>query len=325
MTTDQDAIQAAHTGVALYDRSHWGRIEVADADRINFLHNQSTNDLKSLKPGQGCETVFVTSTARTIDLATAYVLEDTVLLLVSPGMNAKLIKWLDRYIFFADKVKLTDVTTETITLSLIGTQTDALLEKLSASAIIGKPQNYHQDITIAGELVRVAVGNGLALPGYTLIANADQKETLWSTLVEMGAFPIADASWDQLRIMQGRPLPDQELTEDYNPLEAGLWHTISFNKGCYIGQETIARLDTYKGVKQQLWGVNLKAPAAPGTAITAAGEKAGILTSVVKTPAGWQGLAYIKTKVGGAGLTVQVGDAEGEIIDLPGLTHERLG
>jgi tRNA-modifying protein YgfZ len=325
MTTDQTVIQATQPGVALYDRSHWGRIEVADADRINFLHNQSTNDFKLLKSGQGCDTVFVTSTARTIDLAAAYILEDTVLLLVSPEMSPKLIKWLDRYIFFADKVKLTDITTATIALSLIGPQTDALLEKLGATAIIGQPQNHHQAVVIAAQSVRIAVGSGLALPGYTLIANADQKATLWSTLIEMGAQPIADAEWEQLRISQGRPLPDRELTDDYNPLEAGLWHMISFNKGCYIGQETIARLDTYKGVKQQLWGINLTAPVTPGTLITVGAEKAGILTSVVATATGWQGLAYIKTKVGGAGLTVQVGDATGEIVDLPGLTHTRLG
>jgi tRNA-modifying protein YgfZ len=324
MTSDQDAMQAAHSGVALYDRSHWGRIAVGDADRINFLHNQSTNDFKLLKPGQGCDTVFVTATARTIDLATAYVLEDTVLLLVSPKMSPKLIKWLDRYIFFADNVKLTDVTTATIALSLIGAQADIMLEKLGAREIIGKPQNHHQEITVAGQSIRISVGSGIALPGYTLIANSDQKTTLWSTLVEMGALPLTDTDWEQLRISQGRPLPDRELTDDYNPLEAGLWHMISFNKGCYIGQETIARLDTYKGVKQQLWGIHLTAPAAPGTAITAAGEKAGILTSVVATPTGWQGLAYIKTKVGGAGLRVQVGEAEGEIIDRPGLTHQRL-
>jgi folate-binding Fe-S cluster repair protein YgfZ len=80
---DAAAIQAVKLGVAVYDRSHWGRIRVADADRLRFLHNQSTNDFQSLKPGSGCDTVIVTSTARTIDLVTGYVLDDAVLLLVS--------------------------------------------------------------------------------------------------------------------------------------------------------------------------------------------------------------------------------------------------
>lgn len=96
---DAAAIQAAQAGVALCDRSHWGRILVSDDDRLRFLHNQSTNDFQQLKPGQSCDTVFVTSTARTIDLATAYVTEDAVLLIVSPNRRQSLMEWLDRYIF----------------------------------------------------------------------------------------------------------------------------------------------------------------------------------------------------------------------------------
>lgn len=67
------ALEAMHYGVALIDRSHWGRISVAGPDCMNFMHNQTTNDFKRLKPGQGCDTVFVTATARTLELATAYV------------------------------------------------------------------------------------------------------------------------------------------------------------------------------------------------------------------------------------------------------------
>ncbi|KAB1991038.1 CAF17-like 4Fe-4S cluster assembly/insertion protein YgfZ, partial [Haemophilus parainfluenzae] len=100
---------------------------------------------------------------------------------------------------------------------------------------------------------------------------------LWSALVEAGAVPAGELIWQQLRIQQGRPMPGAELTQDYNPLEAGLWQTISFDKGCYIGQETIARLNTYRGVKQQLWGIRLQGPAAPGSPILVEGEKEGTL------------------------------------------------
>ena len=319
---DAAAIQAARQGVALVDLSHWGVLKLSGDDRLRYLHNQSTNDFQKLKPGQGCDTVFVTSTARTIDLVTAYALDDAVVLLVSPNRRQQLVEWMDRYIFPMDRVELKDVTHESATFSLIGPGSDALLQTLSDEIPIENAYASHQEFALNGTKVRVAVGSGLALPGYTLITSAKNAAKLWQTLAEAGAIPMGDRIWEQLRIEQGRPVPDRELTEDYNPLEAGLWQTISFEKGCYIGQETIARLNTYKGVKQQLWGVRLQAPVAPETVVMLGEEKIGKLTSVTQTEAGLFGLAYIRTKAGGKGLKVQVGDAEGEIVDVPFLTHE---
>ncbi|MBE9036427.1 CAF17-like 4Fe-4S cluster assembly/insertion protein YgfZ [aff. Roholtiella sp. LEGE 12411] len=320
---DAAAIEAARVGVAICDRSHWGRIKVSGDDRLNFLHNQSTNNFQILKPGQGCDTVFVTSTARTIDLVTAYVREDAVILLVSPHRRQFLMEWLDKYIFFADKVELSDIKEYTNTFSLIGPGSDAVMEKLGISELIGQPYASHQVYTIPpAEGVRIAVGSGLAAPGYTFTFPYTDKATVWNKLLEAGAVEMSDRAWDALRILQGRPSPDSELTDDYNPLEVGLWQTISFNKGCYIGQETIARLNTYKGVKQHLWGIRLDAPAEVGSAIAVGDEKVGKLTSYTETPDGHFGLGYIRTKAGGVGLKVQVGATEGEIVEIPFVSHE---
>jgi folate-binding protein YgfZ len=322
---DAAALQAARQGVALVDLSHWGLLKISDEDRLRFLHNQSTNDFQNLKPGQGCDTVFVTSTARTIDLVTAYVTEDAVLLLVSPNRRQQLLEWLDRYIFPMDRVELGDISNETAIFSLVGPESDTLLTKLGVQLPIGDVYASHQHLNLNDIEVRIARGSGLALPGYTLIVPASDAAQLWQTLTTTDATPMGDRVWQQLRIEQGRPLPDYELTEDYNPLEAGLWTTISFDKGCYIGQETIARLNTYKGVKQQLWGVRLPAPVEPGTVITMDGEKVGKLTSSTPTEHGCIGLAYIRTKAGGVGLKVKVGEIEGEVVDVPFLTHEYQG
>lgn len=319
---DAAAIQAARQGVALCDRSHWGLLKISDDDRLRYLHNQSTNDFQSLKPGQGCDTVFVTSTARTIDLTTAYATEDAVLILVSPNRRQQLIEWLDRYIFPMDRVELQDVSSKYATFSLIGAESDALLKQLSDEMPREDVYASHQELLLNGLKVRVAVGNGLALPGYTLIVPASNAAKLWQMLTEAGAIPMGDRTWEQLRIEQGRPVPERELTEDYNPLEVGLWQTISFDKGCYIGQETIARLNTYKGVKQQLWGIRLQAPVEPETVVMVGEEKVGKLTSFTETEQGPFGLAYIRTKAGGKGLKVQVGNVEGEVVDVPFLTHE---
>jgi len=326
-----DQVRAARSGVVVYDASAWGRILVSDGDRLRFLHNQTTNTFQSRQPGEGCDTVFVTSTGRTIDLATAYVLEDSVLLLVSPSRREFLMNWLDRFIFFADQVKLADVTEETMALVLIGPESDRLLETLGAGDRPDQPYGSHAVYPIAGAAVRVAVGSGLGLPGYTLIAPVAAADTLRTALHTAGATKLEEAAWERLRIEQGRPMPDHELTEDYNPLEAGLWHTISLNKGCYIGQETIARLHTYRGVKQQLWGVQFNATVPLGAVLTsgedqASGEdKVGRLTSVVETESGSLGLSYIRTKAIEAGLrTVKAGHATGTLLPLPFLSHEYL-
>ncbi|KST62970.1 CAF17-like 4Fe-4S cluster assembly/insertion protein YgfZ [Mastigocoleus testarum] len=321
---DTAAIQVITQGVAVCDRSNWGRIKVSDDDRLRFLHNQSTNDFQSLKSGQGCDTVFVNSTARTIDLASAYVTDDAVLLLVSPQKREFLFQWLDRYIFFADKVQLTDVTDETATLSIIGTGSDAIAEQLGAKEIIGQPHGNHISFSLGNtdntEGI-IAVGSGLASPGYTLIIPASEKEAIWQKIIENGAVPLSENAWETLRIIEGRPAPEQELTDDYNPLEAGLWQTISFDKGCYIGQETIARLNTYKGVKQCLWGIRLNSPVEAGAVIFAEDQKVGKLTSYTETSEGHFGLGYIRTKAGGVGLKVKVGDTEGEVVEIPFVSH----
>ncbi|AFZ34300.1 folate-binding protein YgfZ [Stanieria cyanosphaera PCC 7437] len=319
---DERALIAAKEEVVLCDRSNWGLLKLTGEDRLRYLHNQSTNNFNQLQPGQGCDTVFVTSTARTLDLATAYVTEDAVLVLVSPQRRQQLLEWLDRFIFPFDKVELSDISTEYAVFNLIGKQSDDFLTKLGLQSVINQPENSHQLVNFDNNIIRIAIGNGLALPGYTLIIPVAEAAACWSKLITIGVTPIGDRVWSQLRILQGRPIPDQELTEDYNPLEAGLWHAISFEKGCYIGQETIARLNTYKGVKQQLWGIKLTAPVNPGTLLILEGNKVGILTSCTNTSEGNFGLAYLRTKAGGIGLQVQVEDAKGEIIALPCLTHE---
>lgn len=319
---DSIALESARSGVAIYDKSHWGRILVGDRDRLRFLHNQSTGNFEIRKPGEGCDTVFVTSTARTIDLATGLILDEEVLLIVSPNRRKYLFDWLDRYIFFADRVTLADLTDRTASFTLMGVESERVLSQLGCQDLAELPLFSHRLDSIGGIETRIAIGTELGLPGYQLICDRDLAAGLWQQLTEVGAIPLGENAWEVLRIQQGRPKPDAELTEDYNPLEVGLWNTIFFDKGCYIGQETIARLNTYQGVKQYLWGIKLAASKAIGTPLTIDGEKVGILTSCTETDAGAIGLAYVRSKVGGVGLKVSIEDIDGEIIALPFVRHE---
>jgi tRNA-modifying protein YgfZ len=313
------ALEAANSGAMLVDRSHWGKILVSGADRLRFLHNQSTADFNALKPGSSCNTVFVNSTGRTIDLALALIMEDEVLLMVSPGKGESIWQLLDRYIFFADKVTIQEVSGTTSAFSLIGPQSQQILAAFQANI----PSGFQQAIEIDHLPVRIVADSGLGLPGYTLFMDATAAPQIWQKLTALGAIPAGEECWEDLRIRQGRPAVDQELTSDYNPLEVGLWQTISFTKGCYIGQETIARLNTYKGVKQYLWGIKLESAAAIGSDLILDGTKVGTLTSFNANDQ--RGLVYLKSKVGGVGLQVQVGNTTGKIIDIPFVSHEYYG
>jgi tRNA-modifying protein YgfZ len=322
---DDAALKAAHQGVALCDRSHWGVLQLTGDDRLRFIHNQTTNHFAQRQPGEGCDTVFVTSTARTIDLTTVYVTEESLLILTSPGQDQRLMAWMDRYIFPADQVSLTNLTGEIAIFSLLGPDSQTLVQHLGANLNLNDTYGQHQVVDFDGSSIRVALGSGLALAGYTLLVPASEASQVWQKLVTLAALPAGEQVWQYLRVQQGRPTPQAELTDDYNPLEAGLWQTISFDKGCYIGQETIARLNTYQGVKQQLWGIQLNHTVEAGSPILVDGAKVGLVTSVVATPLGALALGYIRTKAGGAGLTVTVGSTEGVVVDVPFLSRGYLG
>jgi folate-binding protein YgfZ len=321
---DAEALDAVNNTSALIDRSHWGIIQITGQDRLRFIHNQTTNTFTQRQAGDGCDTVFVTSTARTIDLATVYMDEESLLILTSPGQEQRLIDWMDRYIFPADQVSLTNLTQKLAVFSLVGPGSASVLEGLGVHLAPDLAYGHHQELSIGSVPVRLAVGSGLTLPGYTLLVAVDAAAVIWEQLVQAGAIPAGETLWQQLRIQQGRPIPEAELTDDYNPLEAGLWQAISFDKGCYIGQETIARLNTYQGVKQQLWGIELSAREEVGTPIILDGKSVGRLTSIVATAQGYRGLGYLRTKVGKAGLEVNLGTTRGSIVDLPFLSRGYL-
>ncbi len=313
---------------ALFDRSHWGRIRLTGADRVRFLHNQTTNNIEQLAAGEGCHTVFVTSTGRTIDLATVYAFDDALLVVVSPGMSQQLYDWMDRYIFFSDKVTLKDEGEDTFLFTVLGAGADSVMQQIGAADAVGKPAFSHVSLSLPalGDIT-VAAGSELSVSGYTILGKKEQAAAVQDALVSAGAQAATGEQWEALRILQGRPAAGQELTDDDNPLEAGLWHGISFEKGCYIGQETIARLNTYKGVKKRLWGLKFSEPVPAGSTILVEAAKVGKITSIVDADSGVFGLGYVRTKAGGEGLSVMVKTGEGkmvtgEAIALPFISHD---
>ncbi|KAJ9552537.1 hypothetical protein OSB04_016582 [Centaurea solstitialis] len=358
---DEEALDVVDNGTVVVDLSHYGRIRgkfsgfhvcklkhnpiilfchnhnfyvdiipcdnaFSGEDRIQFLHNQSTANFEALSEGGGCDTVFVTPTARTIDIAQAWIMKTAVTLVVSPSTSGSISEMLNKYIFFADKVEIQDISDKTCLFALVGPKSNQVMVDLNLGDLIGQPYGSHKHYNVGGNPVTVAVGSIVSEEGFSLLMSPAAAGLIWKTLLSRGATPMGSNAWETYRILQGRPAPGSELTDEFNVLEAGLWNAVSLNKGCYKGQETISRLITYDGIKQKLWGIQLSSPVEPGSPITVEGKKVGKLTSYTAGKSGNDhfGLGYIKRKAASKGDTVIVGDdISGIVVDVPYLARQQ--
>ena len=282
VSSTEDGYRAANEAVALVDRSAVGRLRVTGADALDLLDRLSTNHLQDLAPGHGLYTVLTTNKGRIVDLLFVLAQETHLLVLTGPGTTLKVAGWIDFYTFIED-VSIEDVSGETAVLSLVGPNAAALLG--DACGLNGVGVYESASAVIGGVEATVVRTDFLELPSYDLIVpsgglNAVREVVLAAGTVH-GLAEIGEGALELLRIEQGVPAQGKELTEDANPLEAGLIDYINFNKGCYIGQEVVARLNTYDKVQRTLVRLSWDTSAAPeeGAELFVDGKKVGVLTS----------------------------------------------
>ncbi|KAI7836281.1 hypothetical protein COHA_009869 [Chlorella ohadii] len=195
---DSRAMHALEHTAVVADRSHCGRLRLSGEGRLAFLHGQSTADIQALQPGSGCDTVFVTAQARTLDLATVLAQGSGLLVLVSPGMKQQLAERLDKYIFPGDQVQLADVSAKTCMFSLLGPQADAVMQQLQAAGICGAPYGTHTLLSYQGKPVIVMAGGGLPGPGYTFIVDESVATDVWRALTSQEGVHNLNAVKQQL-------------------------------------------------------------------------------------------------------------------------------
>jgi folate-binding protein YgfZ len=306
---------AAHSGAVVVRRAHEGRLRVTGRDRLDLLHRMSTNDINNLKPGAAIETVLTTPIARIVDLLWVLNRGETGLALTGPGRATAVRRWLAGYIFYNDQVKFEDVSGELGQVGIFGPRAGEVAEALVA----GAGALADNRLIEAGESL-VVRGRPLAGAGFTVIAPTDQIERYWQQAVRAGAAPAGEQSYQWLRIEAGLPAAGHELTENYIPLEANLWPAVSFSKGCYIGQEIIARMESRGKLARRLMGLRLEGPVSDGgeVRIGADGPVAGTVTSAAELPGyGPVALAFLKTSQAEVGMRVTVGEVGGEVVELP--------
>lgn len=306
VTTLETEYRAAQTGSVVIDASAWGRLRFTGKDRVDFLHRMSTNDLLRLQAGQGAATIFTTPIARIVDRAIVYLRETELLLLTSRDNQGRVFQWLRKYIFFNDDVQIKDVTGETAMLSVYGATVERVLQQVSGIDVSALPLHHWRTVHLGGGEAMLARADSMAGGGFHLIVEKSRLPQVWQALLAVGVVPIGEETYQALRVEAGRPEFGHELGDEYIPLEANLWADVSFTKGCYTGQEIIARMESRQRLAKQLMGLRFEQEMTPPATLLSNEHEVGVVTSAAHSPAlGWIGLGYLKSAEAAAGQLVQ--------------------
>jgi len=318
--------------VGLLDLSLRGRLCVLGPDRERFLQGQLSQDLKALRPNQGCLAALLTAKGKLEADLNVYRLADEHLLDFEPGQREKIAQRLARYVI-AEDVQVIDAAPHYGLLSLQGPQAEGVLRRL---AWAGTPptQRYAHASLLLPQLGAVYLVNQprTGSCGYDLYVPTAALETVAGELAAAAA--RAGGRWcgwqalELARVEAAIPRYGVDMDESTLPPEAGLeTRAISYTKGCYIGQEIIARLRTYGQVSRALRGLRLEPDLpqlpAPGDPLLQAGREVGKITSAIVSPARRQNLAlgYVRREVFQLGTELRLrtlaGESAAHLVTLP--------
>ena len=303
----------------LADVSDRAFLELAGADRAKFLNNLCSNDVLRLTPGAGCEALLLNAKGRIVGHVFVYCSPEALVLDAAPGQAEKLTAHLDRYII-REKVELRDRTSEFAQLLLAGPQAVALLQRLGAP--VPRETLSHAPAEIAGQPVFLR-RSGLTGPeSFTIVCSASDKGAALKTLQEAGAEQCSNEAVEAARIEAGRPLYGQDISEDNLPQELDRNdRAINFTKGCYLGQETVARIDALGHVNRTLVGLRFSTsePPPPGTELKAGDAVVGRVTSSAYSPRVNSAIAlgYVRAGHNQPGARLASAAGEAEVLALP--------
>lgn len=312
-----EALRAALESCALVDRGGFGRLLGTGPDLLDLLNRLSTKAVTRLEPGRGCATVLTTNKGRIVErLFVHHLGDDGLLLIAGPGGGKRAADHLARYTF-AERTGLSDVGDGWFHLSLVGPAAGRTLEQ----AGLPRPEPFG---AYAAQGVRVLGEDGLSAEGFSIVGPRERESAIRPRLRVPEADGEAAEAW---RILRGLPAAGHELTEEQNPLEAGLWDAVDFDKGCYVGQEVVARLNTYDKVSRALVGFRSTVLPEEGAPVLDGDRRVGMVTSALLVPGQEDafGLAFVKRGHAEPGNRLAVGDPGSATLTVHALPFELSG
>lgn len=281
--------QAIRESAALFDLSPTGKLTIGGKNAVQFINGLVSNDVKTLAVGAGVLATFPNVQAKVAALARIYHTAEGLLLELDASNRAKIFKNLNRFVL-AGEFFLTDVTEQLALFSLQGPRAAEMLAQLTGSTFDATPVIYGPysiaPHVIAETTVQIATHSRTGAPGFDLYVPVAAAASVWQSLVTAGAQPAGQVALETARLEAAIPREPADINENYIVNETNLADAVSYTKGCYLGQEIIARIHWRGQPAKQLKGlfVEAAAPPAPGTELWVtsdkdAGKKVGEITS----------------------------------------------
>ena len=319
-TTVLDEYQSLSAGAGYIDFSDRSRVQISGSDRSNFLNNFCTNDINALTPGTGCEAFLCNPKGKTVGHVAVFCHSDRLVLDTTADQAAALIEHLSRYIIMED-VQLEDCSVTQPRVFICGAQSQKILERVIGLDLPQAAWSHCESRIpeIPAICYRVPF---LRQPGFLLATSTVHFEPLLTCLQDNGLTKGQQTTWEMLRIESAWPQFGTDISEDNLPQEVGRDTTaINFNKGCYLGQETVARVDAVGHVNRRLVQIDCKSPSPiSAQAILTHDERAvGAVTSSGYSPKqqGAIALGYLQQTLAKPGQTLTVESKTVVIIDAP--------
>lgn len=328
VTRWEEEYEAARSAAIVTDRSYRGLIKVSGRDSTPFLHNMLTNDIKSLGPDEGLHAALLTRKGKLISDLLVYQRQDFLLLEMEPERLGPVKETLTRYIVSED-VELEDVSGREAIVAVSGPLSTHLLSDLTDLSLTESRPFQSCSGRVENLPITIVAARHAPGPGFDVHVEVGRAPTFVASLIEIGrgrGLRLAGfQTMNTRRIEAGIPLFGTDMDESHFPLEAGLDSAVSFNKGCYIGQEYVARLAHRGHLNRKLVGLKLDVPPAPLPEDDIVGDDGpmGHVTSATDSPAlGYPvALGYVHRDYFEAGTSVAVrgkrGDSAARVVALP--------
>lgn len=315
--------RAVRQAAGLFDFSFRAKFAMKGRDRARFLQRIVSNDVKDLAPGQGVYATLLNAQGHIVADFRIYCEEETFLFDTDADLRDKTLQALGRYII-GDRVELQPL--ELAALAFQGPRARGLLEKTLHLDIPALVEFGHFATNYAGFPVRVVRASSTGEEGYEVWVNAKGFLGVWGAACGQAptydTLPCGSEALESLRIEAGIPRYGPDFGEDTLPLEAGLLNALSFNKGCYIGQEIVERARSRGRVNWKLVGLFVEAaqPPAEGEKLLTEGKEIGEVTSACFSPTLEKTIAlgYVRREASEPGMRLALASGAGvEVTTLP--------